>query len=148
MTVKKTVKKTVAKKPVAKKKFVGVPTTSMVVEIDVTHRLTVVLDVVNGDTAQAVSDFIGNDLCSQFSSNTFHSIIEDEYMANYEINSEHPSVPETVSASNFGVSIEGSGAEIKAIVEQLRETYDASGTDMPKVLHDLVFSLETQLGIV
>jgi hypothetical protein len=55
---------------------------------------------------------------------------------------------EYISYQGIGIKISGNEEVIKDVVESLKEVYAESGTDMPKQLHDAVFSFETQLGVI
>lgn len=53
-----------------------------------------------------------------------------------------------IFSEEMGLRIEGDSEVLKDVVESIREAFDKAGMDMPKRLHDCVFSLESQLGIL
>lgn len=141
-----TAKKKITTKPANKTRKVE----KMQVTLRNEHYTTIQIDVVDGDVDGALKKFVGTELMVEHScrENDLNAEVLDNEMVEWSLASYTPLVPENVSAMEKGVTIEGPGDVVKEIVESLRETYDSSGTDMPKALHDLVFQLEVELGIV
>ena len=53
-----------------------------------------------------------------------------------------------ISATSGGLTICGNHDVLLRVVQDIREIYDSNGTDMPKALGDVIFSLEDQLNII
>lgn len=150
MTAKKTV--SVCKK-CATKKHEPIATHKETILLRVETLITVKLDVPNGELSdtgrvEAISDFIGKNLMVDMESNDHTKPVTDVDINDWHMESYDPILPEHMDASAGTLMISGSGEQIKDLVDSLREAYDSSGSDMPKHLHDIVFSFEVQMGIV
>lgn len=56
--------------------------------------------------------------------------------------------PDNILETERGLTIGGQPDVLKESIEAIRSAFDGSGNDMPKALHDLVFTLETRLGLI
>jgi hypothetical protein len=50
-----------------------------------------------------------------------------------------------ITASEKFLSFEGHVGDAKRFVDEIRETYNKAGEDMPKVLNDFIFNIEVEL---
>jgi hypothetical protein len=154
MTAKKTVAtKTTRKKPVVIK---PVHTHEEKLTVILNARVDVWIQVPDGDydtlptnRIMAVDDFVKNNItCDIESNDNDFAVVGDVDIVDFIIDAHEIILPQHMDATAGDITIAGSGESLKEMVESLREVYDASGTDMPKHLHDIVFSLESQMGIV
>ena len=51
----------------------------------------------------------------------------------------------TITASEKFLSFDGLVEDAKHFVDEVRETFDEAGSDMPKVLNDFIFNIEVEL---
>lgn len=53
---------------------------------------------------------------------------------------------ETIVAQEIGLRIEGDSDVLNKVVDSLHEAYKLAGMDMPKQLHDAVYTISRELG--